>query len=548
MPSALDAFLQAVSGAVAATLTAANLAPTAVVLTNTVTAINENTATTSPLKIADIVVADDALGINTLSLTGADAAFFEIVGTSLYLKAGTVLDYEAKTGYSFAVRVDDTSVGTTPDATSAAYTLAVGNVVDTALEALLVAIGGVIGGAITPVNLPPTAMVLTNTVASIDENTPTVSHIKVADIAVIDDALGINMLSLAGADAAFFEIVGTSLYLKAGTVLDAGNKASYAVVVTADDPDKGSNPDASAIYALSVVDVNAAPVAQSGAAGGNQDTPINGVLIATDVDNTAAQLTYSRVADSAHGTVSVNADGTFSYAPVADYVGSDSFTFKVSDGVADSNVATIWLTIAAVDDAPVIGTPGNDSYDALPGRERIDAGGGIDTIMFGFKLADATIKYESDKVIVDGPGGSHTVLTGFEVFNFTDGTVNNADGKLVDDLYYYANNHDVWNAKVDADAHYDQFGWHEGRNPNAFFDTTGYLDTYTDVKNANVNPLTHYDVFGWKEGRDPSTAFDTGDYFSANADVAAAKVDPLAHFLLFGHQEGRHAFNDGAWG
>ena len=47
------------------------------------------------------------------------------------------------------------------------------------------------------------------------------------------------------------------------------------------------------------------------------------------------------------------------------------------------------------------------------------------------------------------------MLTGFESFVFTDGTVDNADGDaLVDDLFYYAQNHDVWNAHADADAHY----------------------------------------------------------------------------------------------
>ena len=36
------------------------------------------------------------------------------------------------------------------------------------------------------------------------------------------------------------------------------------------------------------------------------------------------------------------------------------------------------------------------------------------------------------------------------------------------------------------------FGWKEGRNPNALFDTNGYLATYTDVAAADVNPLDHY--------------------------------------------------------
>src|SRR5207302_1429560 len=127
-----------------------NEPPTTVVLANTTASIDENTATATHIKVADIVVTDDALGTNTLGLTGADATFFEIVGTGLFLKAGTVLDFESKASYAVAVTVDDTMVGTTPDAASTTYTLAV-----------------------TDVNEPPTAVALTNKTASIAENTST---------------------------------------------------------------------------------------------------------------------------------------------------------------------------------------------------------------------------------------------------------------------------------------------------------------------------------------------------------------------------------------
>lgn len=96
---------------------APNQAPTAVTLGNTLNTIAENTVTTLPLKVADIIVADDGIGTNQLTLTGADAAFFEITGTSLFIKAGTVLDFETKGTYGVTVNVDDTSIGATPDAT-----------------------------------------------------------------------------------------------------------------------------------------------------------------------------------------------------------------------------------------------------------------------------------------------------------------------------------------------------------------------------------------------------------------------------------------------
>ena len=188
------------------------------------------------------------------------------------------------------------------------------------------------------------------------------------------------------------------------------------------------------------------------------------------------------------------------------------------------------------------GTPGDDSFIALGGNERIDALGGIDTITFGFKLTDATVTYSGNQVIID-TNTSHTVLTGFEKYVFNDGTVDNNDGSpLIDDLFYYSRYHDVWNAHVDADAHYNIFGWHENRDPDAFFSTNIYLSANPDVKAAGVNPLDHWHKTGWIEGRVPSIRFDPDQYLAANPDVAAAHVDPLAHFLQFGAGEGRQPF------
>jgi uncharacterized repeat protein (TIGR01451 family) len=109
--------------------TVPNTAPSAVALNNAVTSILENTPTLAAIKVADIVVTDDGLGVNNLTVTGADAAFFQITGAGLYLKAGTILDYETKTGYNVTVNVDDASLGSTPDAT-VNFTLFVTDVVD----------------------------------------------------------------------------------------------------------------------------------------------------------------------------------------------------------------------------------------------------------------------------------------------------------------------------------------------------------------------------------------------------------------------------------
>ncbi len=93
----------------------ANQAPTALALTGALAGVGknevaENTAITTRLKVADIAITDDGLGSNTLSLSGADKDLFEIDGNALYLKAGTALDYEAKTSYAVTVQVQDNTV------------------------------------------------------------------------------------------------------------------------------------------------------------------------------------------------------------------------------------------------------------------------------------------------------------------------------------------------------------------------------------------------------------------------------------------------------
>ena len=92
-----------------------NQAPTNITLQNPITTLSEGTSTTTRLKVADIVITDDGLGSNTISLTGVDAASFEVEGTVLYIKKDTKLDYETKNSYGVTVNVDDTTVGNTPD-------------------------------------------------------------------------------------------------------------------------------------------------------------------------------------------------------------------------------------------------------------------------------------------------------------------------------------------------------------------------------------------------------------------------------------------------
>jgi uncharacterized protein YjiK len=97
--------------------TASNTAPTAITLNNVTNSILENSNTTSAVRVADIVVTDDGLGTNNLTISGPDASVFQIIGSSLFIRSGTILDYESRASYNITISVDDTTIGSTPDAT-----------------------------------------------------------------------------------------------------------------------------------------------------------------------------------------------------------------------------------------------------------------------------------------------------------------------------------------------------------------------------------------------------------------------------------------------
>ena len=88
-------------------------------------------------------------------------------------------------------------------------------------------------------------------------------RLKLANIAISDDALGSNEISLAGSDAPRFEVDGTSLFLKAGTKLDYESKTSYFVRLSASDPSLNGTPSVTVDYRLSVNDIAEFPFISS---------------------------------------------------------------------------------------------------------------------------------------------------------------------------------------------------------------------------------------------------------------------------------------------
>jgi len=137
-------------------------------------------------------------------------------------------------------------------------------------------------------------------------------------------------------------------------------------------------------------------------------------LIATDPDGDA--LTYQIVTNPAHGMLA-GTGASRTYTPDANWHGSDSFTFKVSDGQADSNTATVSITVSPVNDAPV-----TDSFEP-PSPVSIEAGStetfGVwcsdpdgDALVHAWKIDGAAVGI-SDNLLdynpVEADAGAHTI-------------------------------------------------------------------------------------------------------------------------------------------
>src|SRR5207342_2522535 len=98
-----------------------------------------------------------------------------------------------------------------------------------------------------------------------------------------------------------------------------------------------------------ITDDDSSPTADSQSATADEDTALSVTLTATGDGD---PLTYSIVNAPAHGMLA-GSGAQQTYTPAPNYNGPDSFTFQASDGVNDSNLATVSIMVNSVDDPPV---------------------------------------------------------------------------------------------------------------------------------------------------------------------------------------------------
>ncbi len=116
--------------------------------------------------------------------------------------------------------------------------------------------------------------------------------------------------------------------------------------------DDGNGGVSLATVNVTVTPVNDLPTASADPISTNEDTAISGNVTLNDVDGDT--LTVSLSTPAANGTATVNPDGSFTYTPLADFNGEDSFVVQVDDGSGQLVFETVTVTVNPINDAPEV--------------------------------------------------------------------------------------------------------------------------------------------------------------------------------------------------
>jgi RHS repeat-associated protein len=183
-----------------------------------------------------------------------------------------------------------------------------------------------------------------------------------------------------------------------------------------------------AMVQITVTILNDAPVAQDQSVTTNEDTLKSITLSASDVDS--ATLTFAVVDGPTHGSLGIisapncvasgngsSCTATVTYAPAPHYFGSDNFTFKVNDGIADSNVATVFIMVNHVNHAPTANAGG--PYSGQVGIPIQFSGSGSDPdgdpLTFRWEFGDGSTPLTTDGGTASTPTHTYAIPGTFTV-------------------------------------------------------------------------------------------------------------------------------------
>tara|TARA_B100001094_G_scaffold9796_2_gene8787 strand:+ start:863 stop:3505 length:2643 start_codon:yes stop_codon:yes gene_type:complete len=151
--------------------------------------------------------------------------------------------------------------------------------------------------------------------------------------------------------------------------------------------------------------INSVPLASDQNVSVTEQTSYIINLVASDADGDA--LTYSIVDTPSNGTA-VLSGRTVTYTSNSDTAISDSFTFKVNDGISDSSKATVTITITPINDSPIANSQTNVNADENIEKSITLTGSDLEGDNLSFILVTAP-KYGR---LLDPGNGNKTIFNG----------------------------------------------------------------------------------------------------------------------------------------
>jgi len=300
------------------TVTGANVDP---VLTGTpVTAINEDAAYSFTVSAVDV---GDTL---TYSISG-NPAWMSISPTAAGQASGTVATISGTPTNAF-VGTTGTITVTATDSVGATDTIQFTVTVSNTNDAPTIAAG--------------TCVTASAEARSSYSCTPTADDVDVGDTPLTFSATGLPASGSLSIDSGTGTISGNTVDADVGT---------HNIVISVTDTG-GPVTTSLASYALTITAYDQPPTATGALLSTPLDTVLNGTLtgLASDPESCGC-LVYRKdpvPTATAHGSVVINANGSFAYTPTTGYNGTDSFDYIVNDGSTDSNTATVQIIVGTV--------------------------------------------------------------------------------------------------------------------------------------------------------------------------------------------------------
>jgi T1SS-143 domain-containing protein len=314
---------------------------------DTVTVVVTATPINAPVAVDDVVtVSEDTPFSSVVSLIANDT---DADGDALSAVAGT---FATAQGGSVTINADGSYVYT-PAANfngtdSFSYTVTDGTLTDT----------GTVTLTVVAVNDAPVA---SNDTASTPEDTPVVINVLANDSDVESNPLSVTGATAANGTVTVDPVTGELTYTP-----NANFNGSDTISYTVSDGNGGVS---TGTVTVVVAPVGDAPVAVDDVVSTTEDTPFSSVvsLVANDSDPDGDALTAvaGTFATAQGGSVTINADGSYVYTPAANFSGTDSFSYTVTDGTLTDS-GTVTLTVGAVNDAPTVGADAATTAEDSP--------------------------------------------------------------------------------------------------------------------------------------------------------------------------------------